>query len=73
MGVATLHRPNLGQLVLPEAHSRSEHQLAKLALVADLAELFDHAVEHGDGMQRRSGRPVRGMGESLGTDLRVTE
>ena len=73
VGISTLHRPYLGQLVLPEAHGGAEHQLAKLALVADLTELLDHAIEHGDGVQSRGGGPVRGMGESLSTDVRVTE
>ena len=73
VGVAALHRPYRGQLVLTEADGGAEHQLAKLAFVADLAQLLDHTVQHGHCVKRRGGRPVRGMGESLGTDARVTE
>ena len=72
-GVAALHGPYRGQLLLTEVDGGAEHQLAELALVADLAELLDHTVQHGHGVKRRRGRPVCGMGESLGTDVRVTE
>ena len=73
MGITTLHRPHFGQLVLPEPDGIAEHELAKLALVADLTEHLDHAVEHGDGVQRRGGCPVCGMGEPLSTDVRIAE
>ena len=73
VGTAALHGPYRGQLLLTEVDGGAEHQLAELAFVADLAELLDHTVQHGHGVKRRRGRPVCGMGESLGTDVWVTE
>ena len=71
--ITALHRPHLGQLVLAEADGGAEHQLAELALVADLAELLDDPVEHRHRMERRCRCPVGGMGESLRTDVRIAE
>ena len=58
---ARMRGKDLAELVLAEAHRRTEHAASQRALVAELDDLADDRVEVRNRLQRRGGRAVGGV------------